>query len=92
MVRETVIKFHDTYKAQWDIENKTIGFEVTDGRIGFLIQRITTAINTVSDYLEGKATSIPELEEDVLPYNAYPDDEPHCFKTWEEIVSANKVI
>lgn len=91
IIHELVAKFLKTYKDQWDKENKPFGFEVTDGRIGFLMQRITTASNKIKDYLSGKLSSIPELEEDVLPYNDYPDDEPHCFNSWSEIVSTNKI-
>ena len=91
VVKELVQKFLAAYRKQWDIENKPFGFEVTDGRVGFLLQRIDTASLKLKEYLDGKVESIPELEEDVLPYNAYPDDEAHCFNPWAEIVSANKI-
>ena len=91
VVRELVQKFLETYKKQWDIENKAFGFEVTDGRIGFLLQRIDTASFKLKEYIDGKVKSIPELEEDVIPYNDYPDDEAHCFNSWAEIVSVNKI-
>ena len=91
IVKDLVQKFLAAYRKQWDIENKPFGFEVTDGRIGFLLQRIDTAILKLKEYLEGKTESIPELNEEVLPYNAYPDDEAHCFNPWAEIASVNKI-
>lgn len=91
IVKDLITKFLHTYRIQWDIENKPFGFEVTDGRIGFLLKRIETAYEKIDEYLEGKTSSIPELEEDVLPYNNYPDDEPHCFNLWSDIVTTNKI-
>lgn len=91
IIRHLTKGFIYNYRLQWDIENKPFGFEVTDGRIGFLLQRIDTAYNKISEYLNGEKQSIPELEEDILSYNDYPDDEAHCFNSWAEIASVNKI-
>ena len=91
VIKELVQKFHASFRKQWDKENKPFGFEVTDGRIGFLLQRIDTASLKLKEYLEGSVDNIPELEEDILPYNAYPNDEPHCFNSWADIASVNKI-
>ena len=91
ITKELVKKFLQAYQTQWDIENKPFGFEITDGRIGFLLQRIDTASMKIRRFLNNEVESIPELEEDVLSYNDFPDDEPHCFNSWAEIISTNKV-
>ena len=90
-IEDLVNNFLKAYKTQWDIENKAFGFEVTDGRIGFLLQRIKTAYQKIDDYLNKKIASIEELEEDVLSYNDYPDDEAHCFNSWADIASVNNI-
>ena len=91
IVKELTIKFLASYRKQWDKENKPFGYEITDGRIGWLIKRIDTAVSKLNEYLEGKVSNIPELDEEVLPYNDYPDDEPHCFNIWSDIVTTNKI-
>ena len=91
VVKDLIKKFLVSYRKQWDTENKPFGYEITDGRVGWLLQRIDTAKTKLNEYLDGKASNIPELDEEVLPYNDYPDDEPHCFNIWSDIVTTNKV-
>ena len=61
-------KFVEIYREQWMRQNKTFGFEVTDGRLGFLKARIKSAILVIKDYLDGKTENIPELEEEILTW------------------------
>ena len=81
----------DRVEAADPSNNKPFGYEITDGRIGWLIKRIDTAATKINEYLEGKVSNIPELDEETLPYNDYPDDEPHCFNIWSDIVTTNKI-
>lgn len=62
-------KFYKSFKTLWFTENKPFGFEIQDVRLGGLIQRVKTCKERITDYLNGKVESIPELEEDVLDYN-----------------------
>lgn len=58
-----VKEFYQAYKKQWYIENKSSGFEVSDIRIGGLIQRLMHIQEMVQDYIDGKIDKIEELEE-----------------------------
>ncbi len=60
---------YKAFKKQWLIENKSIGFEVSDHRFGGLIKRITTCKDTLTDYVKGKINVILDLEQDILPDN-----------------------
>lgn len=61
-----VEKFYAAYKQQWMTENKPFGFDVQDLRLGGLMQRIKYCRVTLAEYLEGKLSSIEELEQPVL--------------------------
>jgi len=90
-VKKKLERFIVMFRNQWYCENKVVGYEVTDGRLGFLKQRIETTIWSLDKYLKGEIKSIPELEETILPYNGSPNDEAHCYNAWSEIVSASIV-
>ena len=59
-------KFHKALKAQWMIDNKPVGFEIQDVRIGGLICRLADCIERIEDYVGGKTQNIPELETELL--------------------------
>lgn len=52
--------WHGSYRPQ--------GFEIVDGRYGIKMERIRTAIMRINDYLDGKISSLPELEEKRIPF------------------------
>ena len=79
--------FQTTNEIQWLTECKPFGYEVLDGRLGFLKNRIITANKRVKDYLNGKIEKIEELEQEILPYNGM-DYETQC-NSWYKIVSAS---
>ena len=62
-------KFYETFKNQWDRENKPIGFEIQDYRLGGLIQRIEHCAERLTQYAEGKIDALPELREELLVCN-----------------------
>lgn len=82
-------RFLKAYRYQWYLENKPFGFDIIDGRIGFLNNRIKTAYLTVKDYLEGKIEKIPELEEEILPWHGCDVNDPICIGNWTELASVN---
>lgn len=63
-------EFRKTFKKQWNCENKVFGYEVIDIRFGALIQRLESSMERITEYLSGDVKSLPELENERLPYNA----------------------
>ena len=82
-------KFLNAYRYQWYLENKPFGFDIIDGRIGFLNNRMHTAYLTVKDYLQGRIKNIPELEEEIQPWHGSNIDDPICIGNWTELASVN---
>lgn len=60
--------FRDAFERQWFRVNKPCGFDVQDIRIGGIIQRTVSCRRRLLAYASGKVDSIPELEEELLPY------------------------
>lgn len=61
-----VQKFYKAFKIQWMTDNKPVGFEIQDVRVGGLICRLSDCIERMKEYVAGKAQSIPELETELL--------------------------
>lgn len=83
-------KFYAAYKKQWEIENKPWGFQVQDARLGGLKQRMLHCREILTEYLQGKTESIPELETEILPFSPYdPETDPnYCFNDWSRLITA----
>lgn len=60
--------FRDTLRAAWMKDNKPYGWDIQEMRLGGLKARLTDCIQRLEEYLGGKVKSIPELEEELLPY------------------------
>ena len=63
-------KIKALYKAfskQWYIDNKPSGFEVHDGRLGALVQRVLSCKTRLIDYASGKIDKLDELRLKCLP-------------------------
>ena len=56
------------FEKQWFADNKPCGFDVQDVRIGAIIRRTSACRRRLLDYVSGKIDSIPELEEEILPW------------------------
>ena len=69
---DLIPEFHELFKHSWERENRRAGFEVQAHRIGGVLLRMKDVRRILSDYLEGVIDSIPELEEDILPYCGRP--------------------
>lgn len=89
--------FYNDFKNQWNLENKPYGFEVQDTRLGGLILRTTHCIEIINDYLNNNITSIPELEDERLPFDSELDGK--CLKPafsmlqnrWHLLVTSNVI-
>lgn len=79
--------FIKAFERQWMKENKPFGFEVQDNRLGGLLYRIGSCKKRLIAYAEGKISSIPELEEDILTFRK--DSESIYFNLFTKNVSAN---
>ena len=91
LCKSRLTKFISIYREQWNRENKIFGFEVIDGRLGFLAHRIDTAYIRVNQYLNGEIDSIPELEVEILPWRDLKEDDPVFIGSWTEIITANAI-
>ena len=86
--------FYEAYKTQWYKENKGIGFEVQDARIGGLKQRVLHCKEMLMNYESGVIDRIDELEEELLDFegNGKCFQKKHLvFKPWDQIITANIV-
>ena len=68
MIKQDIKMFHDAFRQYWMIENKSIGFEISDTRIGGMMPRIDTVAMILNDYLKGHIEKIDELEHPRLDY------------------------
>jgi len=79
--------FYNAFRAQWYSENKPHGFDVQDLRLGGLLQRMRTCRDRLVAYRNGAASSIPELEEAIVPFA-----EKHMvYNSWQKTASVNPV-
>lgn len=77
--------FTRAFRAQWMAENKPHGFDVQDIRLGGLKERLRSCRDRLRDYAEGRVDSLPELEEELLPFRSGPN---YC-NTWRLIATPN---
>ena len=73
------------FRTQWYHDNKPHGFEIQDIRLGGLIMRMKNCRDTLVAFRSGEITSIPELEEEVLPQFTQKT----CYNNWAGIVTTN---
>ena len=83
-------RFKSTFLNQWMIENKMQGFDVIDGRLGYLNNRLSTSYKFVDDYLNNRISEIPELKENIIAENS-SDDDPLSNNCWAMIASINGI-
>lgn len=81
--------FHETHRAQWYKENRSTGFDVIDGRMGYLTNRLKSARLMVNKYLKGEIDKVEELEATILPYNGF--DYEICWNHWETTVTPHNL-
>jgi len=88
-IQKRLAVFHESFRYQWMKENKHFGYDVIDGRMGWLNNRLTTSTVLVNDYLNGKIDQIDELETEILPYNGH--DYEVCWNSWLLNVSVHSI-
>lgn len=66
---DAVKNLHEIHRKFWFTVNNPIGWEILDMRYGALLCRLGTTLSRIEDYLNGKISNIPELEEKQLYYN-----------------------
>ena len=76
------------FREQWMAENKPYGFSVQEIRIGGLRARLLSTANRIKEYLSGAVSSIPELEEPVLPVSRIRDNPYISHNCWREKLTA----
>lgn len=90
-INDAIDKFEKSFYERWHIDNKTFGYDVIDGRIGFLKNRMKTAYQRLDDYLNKRIDKIEELEEDILPYSVSQKDDQLFLGPWPTGVSPCEV-
>ena len=88
---ELLEKFKKSFKERWDKENRSFGYEVMDGRLGFLRNRLETTISKLDDYLSNRVDRIEELEEEILPWSTQVKDEELFAWKWDMIVTPSEL-
>ncbi len=81
--------FHKAFEKQWYIDNKPSGFEVQDGRLGALWQRVDSCRRRLLTYAEGKLDKIDELEAEILPFGDKPQGTPVAYHCYGAVNTAN---
>ena len=64
---DLIPEYLEVFRASWDKENKPFGFDLQDIRIGGVLQRVKSCRARLIDYIEGRISEIPELDEEILP-------------------------
>ena len=90
-IEKNIPIFYRAFEKQWMMENKTYGFEIQDQRLGGLLARIKSCKRRLIDYASGKLDSIPELEEEILPFGGFTPGYASYINRYNKIISANIV-
>lgn len=85
--------FYHTFEQQWNLENKSFGFEVQCVRIGGIKQRLGYTKDILERYLANEVTQIDELEAEYLPFAYYSGDDIRQlgYNLWRNTVSPSVV-
>lgn len=76
--------YADKVDIQWEKENKGVGQEVLQARIGALIQRISYAKKALLEFVSGKRDKIDQLEMEIM------GNKGHSFcPQWSKTITAN---
>lgn len=90
-LKESLIVFHDSVRKLWYKECKGHGFEVTDIRLGGVLERIKSTTYRLNQYLNNEIAKIEELEEERLYFSENISDE--CkqisFNQYQRIATQN---
>lgn len=88
---DAVEKLRLAWLELWNATNKPQGFEVIDGRLGWVKARLDTAARRMRAFAAGACDTIPELAEPALPYTLLANGAlDGCYRAGE-IFSACKI-
>ena len=66
--QERLENFYGKFRTLWFTENKAIGWEVQEVRLGGLMLRLRSCRERLEAFAAGKIDRIEELEEEILPF------------------------
>ncbi|MGT2716403.1 beta-N-acetylhexosaminidase [Streptococcus respiraculi] len=87
-------RFIACFSRQWLRENKVFGLDTVDIRLGGLLQRVRRAKERLTLYAKGELTNLPELEEELLPFNDFYTGKSQSATTanqWHFIATASTI-
>lgn len=93
-IAKSIRAFQRNLETEWMGEDKSEGFDILDGRIGWLLERISTAERRIKAYVKDPKNTIEELLEEPLYVDGRKDDGPTEIMTWNwwgRTVSANVI-
>lgn len=92
-LKEKIEQFYQIFKAQWERENKSYGFEIQTIRIGGLLKRIEDIIDMMEQFDTKKRSIIEPLEDETLPFAYFKNDtkEELSYNLWSDIVSPSVI-
>ena len=93
MLLQRLQDFYECFRTQWNMENKSFGFEVQTVRIGGLMQRLRDVQSILNAYLNHEISEIDELEKPVKEFHYFEQNEISGlnYNLWSDIVSPSKV-
>ena len=90
LLDKKISALHQSFSRQWYIDNKPSGFEVHDGRLGALKQRVISCRSRLIEYAKGNLDKIDELETDILKFGSKESGRPISFTCYGKIVTSNQ--
>jgi hypothetical protein len=85
--------FYKSFRRQWNIENKSFGFEIQTIRIGGLMQRVKDVQGILSAYLKREISEIAELKEPQKAFHYFEQNDIRSlnYNLWINTVSPSKI-
>ena len=84
--------FKEKARIRWMKENKPNGLEVLQIRFGGMKERLLEAKRRLEEFISGEVSSLPELEEDILPMSLEGDPkEAACCNLYQVIASHSRI-
>lgn len=92
-LNQSIERFYQALKNQWEKENKSYGFEIQTIRIGGLQKRIEDTMELMEQFDEGIRSIIEPLEDKTLPFAYFKNDtkEELSYNLWSDIVSPSVI-
>ncbi len=81
--------FGKALEKQWYIENKPMGLEVQEHRIGGMIRRLQSVRRRLLAYCDGKVDRIDELDYELLPFE--DNKNKHIIEKFTQLVTVNNM-